>query len=83
MLENYQTVIYVLCFVIPVEYVAIATASLVSKIVVVNFLKDLGAAARSRETKNECATASANVMSRYKESIFWPLEIWRALRGKV
>jgi len=82
MLDNYQTILYVLCFVIPVEYTAIAFASLVSKIVVVNFLQDLGASARSRETKSECATASKSTKERYKQSLLWPLEIWRALRGK-
>ena len=51
--ENYQIALYVLCVVIPVEYVAISFASLISKIVVVNFLEGLSEASRSRETKAE------------------------------
>lgn len=82
MSETHQTILYALCFVMPVEYTAIAFASLVSKIVVVNFLNDLGSSARSRETKSECNTAAAATRARYKESLLWPLEIWRALRGK-
>ena len=79
--ETYQTILYVLGFVVPVEYTAIAFASLVSKIVVVNFLTDLNEASRSRETKQECQKMVVNVRARYKESLLWPLEIWRALRG--
>lgn len=81
MSESYQTVLYVLGFVIPVEYTAIAFASLVSKIIVVNFLTDLNEASRSRETKQECQKMIVNVRGRYRESLLWPLEIWRALRG--
>lgn len=77
-----STVVYVLCFVIPVEYTAIAFASLVSKIVVVNFLTELGESARSRETKSECSTMVKATRARYGESLLWPIEIWRALSGK-
>ena len=80
--ESAITVVYALCVVIPVEYAAIAFASLVSKIVVVNFLKDLSDNTRSRETKQECQKMVTNVSSRYRESALWPLEIWRALSGK-
>jgi len=80
--ENYSTVLYVLCFVIPVEYIAISFASLVSKIILFNFLVDLGNTARSKETKIECQKMKVNIRNRYKESLLWPVEIWRALRGK-
>lgn len=80
--ENYQIALYVLCVVIPVEYVAISFASLISKIVVVNFLDGLSEASRSRETKAECTKMKTIVRSDYKKSILWPLEFWRAFRGK-
>jgi hypothetical protein len=82
MLENYSTVLYVLCFVVPVEYAAIAFASLVSKIVLVNFLTDLNETSRSKETKVECQKMKTNVTARYRESLLWPLEIWNAFRKK-
>lgn len=82
MIENYSTVLYVLCFVAPIEYAAIAFASLVSKIVVVNFLTDLNEASRSKETKLECQKMKVNVKSRYRESLLWPVEIWNAFRKK-
>ena len=80
--ENYQIALYVLCVVIPVEYVAISFASLISKIVVVNFLEGLSEASRSRETKAECAKMKMVVRGHYKNSLLWPHEFWRALRGK-
>jgi len=80
--ENYQIALYVLCVVVPVEYVAISFASLISKIVVVNFLDGLSEASRSRETKAECTKMKAVVRSQYKNSLLWPLEFWRAFRGK-
>ena len=79
--ENYQIALYVLCVVIPVEYVAISFASLISKIVVVNFLEGLSEASRSRETKAECSKMKAVVRSHYKNSLLWPLEFWRSFRG--
>lgn len=79
---DYTTVLYVLCFVIPVEYAAISFASLVSKIVLVNFLTDLNDASRSKETKVECQKMKVNVRNRYLESLLWPVEIWKALRPK-
>jgi|DEB19_MinimDraft_3_1074340.scaffolds.fasta_scaffold320820_1 hypothetical protein len=79
--ENYQIALYVLCVVIPVEYVAISFASLISKIVVVNFLEGLSEASRSRETKAECTKMKIVVRSHYKNSLLWPLEFWRAFRG--
>ena len=82
MLENYSTILYVLCFVIPVEYAAIAFASLVSKIVLVNFLTDLNEASRSKETKVECQKMQGNVAARYRQSLLWPLEIWNAFKKK-
>ena len=82
MLENYSTILYVLCFVIPVEYAAIAFASLVSKIVLVNFLTDLNEASRSKETKVECQKMKVNVTARYRQSLLWPLEIWNAFKKK-
>jgi hypothetical protein len=81
MTESYQVVLYVLCFVIPVEYTAIAFASLVSKIVVLNFVNDLNEASRSRETKQECQKMAVSVRARYRQSLLWPLEIWRSLYG--
>lgn len=80
--ENYQIALYVLCVVIPVEYVAISFASLISKIVVVNFLEGLSEASRSRETKAECTKMKTIVRSDYTKSLLWPLEFWRAFRGK-
>ena len=82
MLENYSTILYVLCFVIPVEYAAIAFASLVSKIVLVNFLTELNEASRSKETKVECQKMKVNVAARYRQSLLWPLEIWNAFKKK-
>lgn len=80
--QNYENILFVLCFVIPVEYAAISFASLVSKIVVYNFVNDLGEATRSRETKSECNKMKVNVKSRYRQSLLWPLEIWRAFSRK-
>ncbi len=80
MFESYSTIFYILCFVIPVEYAAISFASLVSKIVLVNFLEDLQEASRSRETKSECQKMKVNVRSRYSESLLWPREVWKAFR---
>jgi len=77
---DHQIILYVLCFVIPVEYAAISFASLVSKIVVVNFLTDLNETSRSRETKQECQKMKVSVRSRYKESLLWPLEIWKEIK---
>jgi len=82
MLENYQIALYVLFVVAPVEYVAISFASLISKIVVVKFLEGLSEASRSRETKAECTKMKAVMKSHYKNSVLWPLEFWRAFRGK-
>lgn len=81
MTETAQTALYVLGFVIPVEYTAIAFASLISKIIVVNFLNGLSEASRSRETKQECMKMLVSVKSSYRNSLVWPLEIWRAIRG--
>lgn len=80
--DNYQIMLYVLCVVIPVEYAAISFASLVSKIVVVNFLNGLSDVSRSRETRAECTKMNLVVRSQYKNSLLWPLEIWRSFRRK-
>jgi len=79
--ETYQLALYVLCVVIPVEYVAISFASLISKITVVRFLEGLSEASRSRETKAECTKMKVVLRSSYKSSLLWPLEFWRAFRG--
>lgn len=80
--DKYQIALYVLCVVVPVEYAAISFASLVSKIVVVNFLNGLSDVSRSRETKAECTKMKTVVRSQYKNSLFWPVEIWRSFRRK-
>jgi hypothetical protein len=82
MSEALQAVIVTLSIMIPVEYTAIAFSSFVSKIVVVNFLRALGDAARSRETKQEASAAAKKVQSTYKMSLLWPLEIYRTLKEK-
>lgn len=78
---DFRTLAMTLALVVPVEYTAIALSSFVSKIVVVNFLRDLGTSTRSRETKAECATVEKHVHARYKQSFLWPLEIWKVIRG--
>ncbi len=80
--DSYQIALYVLCVVVPVEYAAISFASLVSKIVVVNFLSRLSDVSRSRETKAECVRMKMVVRDQYKHSLLWPLEIWRAFFRK-
>jgi hypothetical protein len=82
MSETLQAVLVTLSIMVPVEYTAVAFSSFVSKIVVVKFLRSLGDAARSRETKQEAAAAAKAVQASYKMSLVWPLEIFKTLREK-
>lgn len=59
------------------SYVVISLSSLITTISIVNFTKDLHEISRSRETKNECITVQQKVISRYKNSFLWPIELWR------
>lgn len=81
-LSGLDPVVVALAVVVPLEYTFVALSSLVAKIVVANFVKDLGNATRSRETKAECNSMEKQIKSRYKQSALWPLEIWRAAFGK-
>lgn len=78
--ETFQTVLLALAVIVPLEYTFVALSSLVSKVVVANFIRDLGEASRSRETKNECIAMEKKIVSRYKQSLLWPVEVWKEIR---
>ena len=73
----------ILLIVLPVAYLTIALSSLISSISVANFTHDLHEISRSRETKNECATVEKKIVARYKNSILWPRELFRAFVKKA
>jgi len=80
MSESYQTILFALAVIVPLEYTFVALSSLVSKMVVVSFIRSLGDISRSRETKRECQTIEERVVSSYKSSLVWPLEVWKEIR---
>jgi hypothetical protein len=80
MSDTLQTILVTLAVVVPIEYTFIALSSLVSKVVVTNFVRDLGEVSRSRETKRECLDMEEKLKSRYSQSLLWPLELWREFR---
>lgn len=79
-MSDFSTVATALAVIVPLEYTFVALSSLVSKVVVANFVRDLGEDSRSRETKSECLSMEKKIKSRYRESILWPLELWRELK---
>ena len=80
MTETTQAILVTLAIVVPLEYTFIMLSSLVSKIVVTNFVRDLGEVSRSRETKRECLEVEEKLKGRFKQSALWPLELWREFR---
>jgi hypothetical protein len=80
MSDTLQTILATLTIVVPLEYTFIALSSLVSKVVVANFIRDLGEVSRSRETKRECLEMEEKIKSRYSQSLLWPIELWREFR---
>jgi len=82
-MSDLTTIVSALIVIVPLEYTFVALSSLVSKVVVANFVRDLGADSRSRETKSECLAMEKKIKSRYRESLLWPAELWRELqKGK-
>lgn len=79
-MTDFTTIATALAIIVPLEYTFVALSSLVAKVVVSNFIRDLGEASRSRETKSECQSMEKKIKSRYKESAIWPLEVWREIR---
>jgi len=79
--ENLQIVLCALA-IISAEYTVIAVSSLVSKIVIANFVRDLGELTRSRETKRECQAVEEKIVARYRQSFLWPLEIWKEYKRR-
>jgi hypothetical protein len=75
-----NTVLYALAVIVPLEYTFVALSSLVAKVVVANFVRDLGEISRSRETKRECDSVEHKIKARYKQSLLWPLEIAREIK---
>lgn len=65
-----------------VGYFTVALSSLISLVNIANFTRDLREVSRSRETKNECLVVEKKIVERYKKSILWPRELWRALVKK-
>ena len=80
MSQTLQTIISALLIIVPLEYTFVALSSLVAKVVVVNFVRDLGDISRSRETKRECLNVEEKITERYKQSMLWPVEIWKEIR---
>ena len=80
MLPELDPVLVALAIIVPLEYTFVALSSLVAKVVVANFVRDLGNATRSRETKAECTSMEKQIKSRYKQSILWPLEFAREIK---
>lgn len=80
MSDTIQTILVTLAVVIPVEYTFVVLSSLVSKVIVANFVRDLGEVSRSRETKRECLEVEEKIKGRFRQSALWPLELWREYR---
>lgn len=80
MSETTQAILATLAVVIPLEYTFIALSSLVSKVILANFVRDLGEISRARETKRECLEVEEKIKSRFTQSALWPLELWREYR---
>ena len=80
MQETTQTALMTLAIIVSFEYTFIMLSSLISKVVVANFVRDLGEVSRSRETKRECLEVEARIKSRFRQSALWPLELWREFR---
>ena len=62
-----------------ISYSAIASFSLLTKVQLVKFSRDLADISRSRETKSECQEMEAGLKSSYWKSAFWPIELLRVL----
>jgi hypothetical protein len=62
-----------------ISYAAIASFSLLTKVQLVKFSRDLAEVSRSRETKSECQEMEAGLKSSYWKSAFWPIELLRVL----
>jgi hypothetical protein len=73
---------FALAVIVPLEYTFVALSSLVSKVVVANFIRDLGETSRSRETKSECQAMEKKIVSRYRQSLLWPVEVWKGFQRK-
>lgn len=82
MLMNYMIAIFSVIFFSLSGYSAVMLASFIPKLVLTNYLEELAETTRSRETKLECQKMLASTKSKYRDSLFWPFEIWRVLRGK-
>lgn len=80
MQETTQSALMTLAIIASFEYTLIMLSSLVSKVVVANFVRDLGEISRSRETKRECLEVEERVKGRFIQSVLWPLELWREFR---
>jgi hypothetical protein len=73
-------ILVALAIIVPLEYTFVALSSLVAKVVVANFVRDLGEISRSRETKRECESVEHMIKARYKQSLLWPLEFFREVK---
>jgi len=73
-------ILVAIAVIIPLEYTFVALSSLVAKVVVANFVRDLGEISRSRETKRECESVEHKIKARYKQSLLWPLEFFREIK---
>jgi len=62
-----------------ISYAAIASFSLLTKVQLVKFSRDLAEVTRSRETRSECQEMEAGLKSSYWKSAFWPIELLRVL----
>ena len=62
-----------------ISHLAIASFSLLTKVQLVKFSRDLAEVSRSRETKSECQEMEAGLKSSYWKSAFWPIELLRTL----
>lgn len=65
-----------------ISYAAIASFSLLTKVQLVKFSRDLAEVSRSRETKSECQEMEAGLKSSYWKSAFWPIELLRVLLSR-